>query len=180
MVWQRQLAKGVGQKRVPRGGGASGQAHRARRGSAEEGRRIFNDKIIKGANHSSANGRKPLMRLPSFWGMWGNGSSQHCRLSEMVDSLCSKRSGWLSFLFLAKMPNSKKECGGSGCVHRYTAITIRVPLKEFGSWAFSFRVPLCSVIQHFQSVFSGLRVAPNSSVILGAPPLLGLLLSPLS
>lgn len=39
--------KGCGTKKVPRGGGASGQAHRVKRGSAEEGRRIFNDKIIK-------------------------------------------------------------------------------------------------------------------------------------
>lgn len=67
------------------------------------------------------------MRLPSFLGMRGNaGISQHCRLSEMVGSSCSKYGAKLSFVFLAKISSSKNGRGDSvsGRTHRYAAVRI--------------------------------------------------------
>jgi len=46
-VWQRHLTKGVGQTCFCCLGRVSGQVYRARGSSEEEGRRLYNKKIIK-------------------------------------------------------------------------------------------------------------------------------------
>lgn len=134
----------------------------------------------------SATGRKPLIMLPSFLEMWRSaGISQHCRLSEMVDTSCSSYHTKLSFLFLAKRSSSK-----NGCEYLYWAVCtdtllseLQAPLGEFGPQAFNCWVSLSSVIlfptTDFQSALSDLCITSEKSVIWEVLPLLGFL-SPLS
>lgn len=124
--------------------------------------------------------------LPSFLETWRNtGISQHCRLSEMVDTSCSSYHTKLSFLFLAKRSSSK-----NGCEYLYWALCtdtllseLRAPLGEFHSQAFNFWVFLSSVIlfptMDFQSALLDLCITSKKSVIWEVSPLLRFL-SPLS
>lgn len=90
--------------------------------------------------------------------MWGNaGISQHCRLSEMVDSSFPKYCAKLSFLFLDKISSSKIGPGDSvlGCTHRYVAVRIASSSWRIGLiFRFpslqSFCSPQWTFIQHFQ------------------------------
>lgn len=130
------------------------------------------------------------MMLPSFLETWRNtGISQHCRLSEMVDTSCSSYPAKLSFLILDKKEaffSSRKK----GCEHLSWAVCIdmlrselQARLGEFGPQALNFWVSLSSVIlfptMDCQSAFSDLCITSKKSAIWEVTPLFGFL-SPLS
>lgn len=91
--------------------------------------------------------------------MWKNaGLSQHCRLSEMVDSSCSKYCAKLSFLFLAKLSSSKNGCGDSvsGCTHRYAMV--RIASSSWRIWSPGFQFSGSPLFSH-SVPHSGLSVS---------------------
>lgn len=127
--------------------------------------------------------------------MLGNaGISQHCRLSEMVDSLCSKYCAKLCFLFLAKIPSSKNGCGDSvlGCTHRYAVVRIassswRIWSSGFqfsGSLLFSHSVPRSGLsVRIFRSLYCSkeeCHLGYSSSIRISFPSFLCPTVSPCS